>query len=64
MEPSSSNGIVTADRIALACLGLGLALYVMPWWADGRLRVAFWLTLVATAFHIFTSHRRADSEAR
>jgi hypothetical protein len=41
---------------------LGLALYVIPWWSDGRLRVAFWLTLLATVLHVLTSHRRSDSE--
>jgi hypothetical protein len=51
-----------ADRLVLGCLGLGLVLYVIPWWNDSRLRVAFWLTLVATVLHIFTSHRRANSE--
>lgn len=56
------RAIILADWMALIGLGVGLALYVMPWWNDGRLRVAFWLTLLATVLHVFTSHRRADSE--
>ena len=40
---------------------LGLVLYVMPFWPEGRLRWALWLTLVATVLHVFTSHRRAGS---
>ena len=50
------------DRVALGALAAGLALYVMPWWREGRLAVAFWLTLVATLLHVFTSHKRAASE--
>jgi len=50
----------------LAALAAGLALYVMPFWAEGRLRAAFWLTLIATVLHIYTSHRRgrADQQGR
>lgn len=50
------------DRAVLGALGVGLALYVMPWWPDGRLGAAFWLTLVATLLHVYTSHRRASIE--
>jgi hypothetical protein len=64
LERSSSRSwIAQADRIAFGSLVLGLALYVMPWWSEGRLRVAFWLTLAATVFHIYTSHARGESEA-
>ena len=64
MEPSSSRSwLVQADRLAFGGLVLGLGFYVMPWWNEGRLRVAFWLTLAATLLHIYTSHRRAQSEA-
>ena len=45
---------------ALAGLALGLALYVIPLWREGRLRVAFWITLVSTLLHIYTSHARAE----
>jgi hypothetical protein len=55
--------LVLLDRVALGSLLLGLVLYVIPWWSDGRLRVAFWLTLAATVLHVITSHRRADGEA-
>lgn len=41
---------------------LGLALYVMPWWNEGRLRVAFWVTIACTLLHIYTSHKRVGSE--
>jgi hypothetical protein len=50
------------DRVALGALGAGLALYVMPWWREGRLSSAFWLTLVATLLHVYTSHRRSSIE--
>ena len=53
-----------ADRVAVGGLVLGLALYVMPFWAEGRLRWALWLTLVSTVLHVFTSHGRAGSPAR
>ncbi len=46
-----------ADRAALAGLAIGLALYVMPFWEEGRLRVAFWLTLLSTLLHVYTSHK-------
>jgi hypothetical protein len=62
---SSSNGwIVRLDRVALGALGAGLALYVMPWWREGRLAAAFWLTLVATLLHAYTSHERPRREGR
>jgi hypothetical protein len=48
------------DRAALGGLALGLALYVLPFWAEGRLRVAFWMTLVSTLLHVYTSHAQAD----
>jgi hypothetical protein len=51
------------DRAALFGLSLGLVLYVMPFWREGRLRVAFWITLVFVLFHVYTSHKRATSEA-
>jgi hypothetical protein len=65
LEPSSSSpvrrdGIVRADRVALTGLALGLALYVLPFWREGRLRVAFWLTLSSTLLHVYTSHKRAS----
>jgi hypothetical protein len=50
------------DRVALCALAVGLFLYVMPWWREGRLAAAFWLTLVATLLHVYTSHGRARSE--
>lgn len=48
------------DRVALGGLALGLAGYVMPAWAEGRLKWAFWLTLSSTVLHMFTSHRRPN----
>jgi hypothetical protein len=60
---NSQRWIVALDRCAVGGLVLGLALYVMPLWREGRLRPAFWLTLVATLLHVYTSHRRAKSEA-
>jgi hypothetical protein len=64
LEPSSSSlgpGRLTglADLVALGGLVLGLALYVMPFWVEGRLPWAFWLTLFSTVLHVFTSRARA-----
>jgi hypothetical protein len=74
LAPSSSNapragrdgaGIESAlDRAALAGLALGLALYVMPWWSEGRLRWAFWLTLVSTLANVWVTHRQGAGHAR
>jgi hypothetical protein len=49
------------DRVALGGLALGLALYVMPFWSEGRLRPALWITLLATLLHVYTSRRAARS---
>jgi hypothetical protein len=38
-------------------LGVGLALYVLPL-GTGAIRIAFFLSLVFTIFHIVTSHKR------
>ncbi|MEO5767213.1 MAG: hypothetical protein ABIS92_02585 [Polyangia bacterium] len=62
-EPGAGRLIVQLDRAVLVALAAGLALYVMPFWAEGRLRVAFWLTLAATVVHIYTSHQRAAAAA-
>ena len=63
MEPSNNSrrrrAIVDLDRVALGGLVLGLAMYVVPLWRGGRLRWAFWVTLVATVLHVYTSHRRS-----
>ena len=61
---SSRSWIVVFDRAALAGLALGLALYVMPLWREGRLRPAFWITLVSTLLHVHTSHKRAGNPDR
>jgi hypothetical protein len=50
---------VGLDRAAIAGLALGLALYVAPFWREGRLRCAFWVTLVSTVLHVYTSHKRS-----
>jgi hypothetical protein len=60
---NSQRLIVALDRFAVGGLVLGLALYVMPFWREGRLRPAFWITLLATLLHVYTSHKRAKSEA-
>jgi hypothetical protein len=59
---SSSSAVVLLDRVALVGLGLGLLAYVAPFWSDGRLKLAFWLTLAATALHVYTSHARAGGQ--
>jgi hypothetical protein len=71
LAPSSSSSgaskrqrvglIRLADHAALGGLALGLVLYVMPLWTEGRLRWAFWLTLTSTVLHVFTSHARAGA---
>jgi hypothetical protein len=58
---SNKSWIVHLDRAALAALALGLALYVLPVWRQGRLRPAFWITLVATLLHVYTSHKRGGA---
>jgi hypothetical protein len=62
LEPSnnSSRLIVILDRAALTGLALGLALYVLPFWQEGRLRPALWITLLSTLLHVYTSHKRAQ----
>ena len=63
MAPSNSSGwTILLDRVALCSLVSGLALYVIPWWREGRLSMAFWLTFVATLLHVYTSHQRARAE--
>jgi len=63
LAPSNSSArIVLLDLVALCSLASGLALYVMPWWREGRLNLAFWLTLAATLLHVYTSHQRAATE--
>jgi hypothetical protein len=59
---SSRSWLVRLDRVALSGLATGLALYVMPWWREGRLSAAFWLTLLTTVLHVYTSHGLAGSE--
>jgi uncharacterized membrane protein YccC len=56
---ASTRFIVLLDRAVLCGLALGLALYVLPIWREGRLRSAFWVTLVSTLLHIYTSHKRS-----
>jgi hypothetical protein len=53
------------DRAALGGIALGIVLYVAPFWSDGRLRLAFWVTFAATVLHVFTSHAGSNaSEGR
>jgi len=51
--------IVGLDRAAVGGLVLGLALYVLPLWREGRLGWAFFVTLISTLLHIYTSHQRS-----
>jgi hypothetical protein len=66
LEPSNNSHharfIARLDRSALGALLLGLLLYVVPFWREGRLRWAFWLTLGSTLLHVYTSHARSESE--
>jgi hypothetical protein len=61
-QSSSKPWLVAFDRAALGGLALGLALYVMPFWREGRLRLAFWVTLLSTLLHVYTSHKRGAEE--
>jgi hypothetical protein len=56
---SGKGLIVGLDRAAIGGLLLGLALYVLPLWREGRLRWAFFMTLISTLLHIYTSHQRS-----
>jgi hypothetical protein len=60
---SNKRWIVLCDRVALGGLALGLALYVMPLWPEGRLRPGFWITLLAALLHVYTSRQRGKDEA-
>jgi hypothetical protein len=66
LEPSNNSPsrsfAVLLDQAVLAGLALGLALYVMPFWKEGRLVWAFWLTLICTLLHIYTSRQRGLEE--
>jgi len=55
-----SRVIVGLDRAAIGGVALGLGVYVMPFWPEGRLRWAFWLTLLSTLLHVYTSHARSS----
>ena len=48
-DQAVAAGSSRLDRVALGGLALGLALYVMPFWREGRLRPAFWITLAVDA---------------
>jgi len=37
-------------------------LYVAPFWREGRLRAALWITLLATVLHAFTSRERGGRQ--
>ena len=60
---SSRRWIVVFDRVALGGLALGLLLYVMPFWREGRLRPALWITLLSTLLHVYTSRQRGKGQA-
>jgi len=76
LEPSSSSAVPpepppadprqgkwkALDRLAMGGLGFGLALYVLPvgQWA---IRIAFFICLVFTFFHILTSHKRKPEQS-
>jgi hypothetical protein len=55
--------VVGLDRAAITGLISGLALYVVPFWPGGRLRWAFWVTLVSTLLHVYTSRQRGKAES-
>jgi hypothetical protein len=63
LEPSNSsrsiNVIALLDKAVLFGIASGLLLYVMPFWREGRLRFAFWLTLTSTLLHVYTAHKRS-----
>lgn len=51
------------DTAALTGVGAGLCLYVLPLPFAGALRLGFWLTLLSTLLHIYTSSTRPRSWA-
>ena len=51
--------VIFLDRVALGGLALGLCLYILPLWREGRLRYALSVTLISTLLHIYTSHQRS-----
>jgi hypothetical protein len=57
-EAAGAPGGAWLDRVALGGLGLGLSLYVLPFWPEGALKYGFWITLASTLLHIYTSHRQ------
>lgn len=64
MSASSSTSLATRiERLALACMALGVALMLQPWWTGG-LRAGFFATLGAVAAQIACSHaaRRSSRE--
>ena len=60
---SSKRRGILLDRVALGGLAVGLALYVLPFWREGRLRPAFWITLVSALLHVYTSRQSGKGEA-
>jgi len=67
LGPSNSRrgdrAIIGLDRAAVGGLALGLAMYFMPFWPEERLAWAFWLTLLSTLLHVYTSHGRSSVES-
>ena len=49
------------DRAALCGIGLGFVLVFQPW--GGLLRSGFWVTLLCTILHVFTSHMQLPDSA-
>lgn len=55
MKDEKTSMIVRLDRLTLIAIALGIAVMLQPWWVRG-FRVGFFLTLLATAGQIVTSH--------
>jgi hypothetical protein len=51
---------VWLDRAALAGLAIGIGLCVLPF-GEGALRLGFFITLVFTILHIYSSHAAAGA---
>ena len=66
MEPSSDSNrwpiFEWLDWASFFGITAGLFAYVIPFWPEGRLRVAFWLMLVSTLLHVCTAHLRRPVE--
>ncbi len=51
------------DIVALSGMGTGMLLILQPWWGGG-FHAGFFMTLICTVMHIFTSHMNKDDRSQ